>query len=239
MPGLVIVARFVYNCSLWASSSRYAPQRAATTRSCSFKSRWQSTFGWEAGGVFDVAIVEERPGLCILEVSGKKAVETFEHESGGHRWQRIPPTEKRGRVQTSTITVAVLPQITQAQVHLRSEDVEFSATRGSGAGGQHRNVTDSCVVLKHLPSGIVVRCESERSQHANRATAEALLRARIWEARQQELQGARDSARRNQIGSGMRGDKRRTIRVQDGQVNDHVTGRTWQYKKYVRGDWDS
>lgn len=208
-------------------------------QSCSSKSSWPFTFDLEVGGVFDIVLVEDRPGLCILEVSGKLAVETFENEAGGHRWQRIPPTEKRGRVQTSTVTVAVLPQVTDAQIHLRPEDVEFSATRGSGAGGQHRNVTDSCVVLKHLPSGIVVRCESERSQHANRATAEALLRARIWEARQQELIGARDQSRRTQIGSGMRGDKRRTIRVQDGQVTDHVTGKTWQYKRYVRGDWES
>lgn len=193
----------------------------------------------EAGGLFDVVIVEERPGLCILEVSGKRAVETFENEAGGHRWQRIPPTEKRGRVQTSTITVAVLPQVTEAQVTLRPGDVEFSATRGSGAGGQHRNVTDSAVVLRHIPTGIVVRCESERSQHQNKATAEALLRARLWEAQQKALSGDRDRARRTQIGSGMRGDKRRTIRVQDGNVTDHVTGRSWQFKKYVRGDWDS
>jgi peptide chain release factor 1 len=208
-------------------------------RSCSFKSRPTSTFDWEVGGVFDVAIVEERPGLCILEVFGKRAVETFKDESGGHRWQRIPPNEKRGRVQTSTITVAVLPQPTETQVHLRQEDLEFSACRGSGAGGQHRNVTDSAVILKHKPTGITVRCESERSQHQNRETATNLLRARIWEAKQEAASGARAEDRRRQVGSGMRGDKRRTIRAQDGQVTDHLTGRTWQYKRYIRGDWDS
>lgn len=225
--------------SPWASSSRFAPQKAATTRSCSFKSRRQSTFGLGAGGLFDVAILEERPGLCIMEVSGKRAVETFEHEAGGHRWQRVPPTEKRGRVQTSTITVAVLPEATEAQVHLRPEDLEESTCRGSGNGGQHRQKTDSAVVIKHRPTGLVVRCEAERSQHANRETARALLRARLLQAKSQEQQGARDSARRNQIGSGMRGDKRRTIRVQDDQVVDHLTGRTWRYKRYARGDWES
>lgn len=193
----------------------------------------------EAGGVFDLAIVEERPGLCILEVSGKLAEKTFENESGGHRWQRIPPTEKRGRVQTSTITVAVLPQVTEAQVHLRPEDLEETTCRGSGNGGQHKQKTDSAVQVKHKPTGIIVRCEAERSQHANRETALVLLRTRLWEAQQKELSGARDQSRRTQIGSGMRGDKRRTIRVQDGQVTDHETGKTWQYKKYVRGDWES
>lgn len=200
-------------------------------------SRWQSTYGLGAGGHFDVAIVEERPGLCILEVSGKGAEAIFEHESGGHRWQRIPPTEKRGRVQTSTITVAVLSQPTQAQVCLREEDIEETTCRGSGNGGQHKQKTDSAVQLKHKPTGLIVRCEAERSQHANKETARTVLRARLWEAQQQALTGARDQTRRTQIGSGMRGDKRRTIRVQDGQVNDHVTGKTWRYKDYVRGNW--
>lgn len=174
-----------------------------------------------------------------MEVSGKRAVETFENEAGGHRWQRIPPTEKRGRVQTSTITVAVLSQPTQAQVCLREEDLEETTCRGSGNGGQHKQKTDSAVQIKHKPTGLIVRCEAERSQHANRETARTLLRVRLWEVQQQKLSGARDQARRSQIGSGMRGDKRRTIRAQDGQVTDHETGRTWQYKKYVRGDWDS
>lgn len=190
------------------------------------------------GGVFDLSIVEERPGICIIEVSGKQANETFENESGGHRWQRIPPTEKRGRVQTSTITVAVLPQPTETQIQVRPEDLDFSACRGSGAGGQHRNVTDSAVILKHKPTGLTVRCESERSQNQNRQTALNLLRSRLWEAKQSEISGARAEDRKRQVGSGMRGDKRRTIRAQDGQVTDHVNGKTWQYKKYIRGDWD-
>lgn len=191
------------------------------------------------GGVFDIEIVEERPGIIILTVKGREADTVFENESGGHRWQAVSPTEKRGRVQTSTITVAVLPQPTEAQVHVRQDDLEFSACRGSGAGGQHRNVTDSAVILKHKPSGLMVRCESERSQSQNKETALNLLRARLWEAKQTELSGARAEDRRRQVGSGMRGDKRRTIRAQDGQVTDHITGRTWQYKRYVRGDWDS
>jgi peptide chain release factor 1 len=123
------------------------------------------------------------------------------------------------------------------QVQLDERDLEWSTCRGSGAGGQHRNVTASAYQVKHVPTGIHVRCESERSQHQNKATALATLRARIWELRQGAVNGARADARKNQVGSGMRGDKRRTIRTQDGFVNDHVTGRQWRYKDYVRGNW--
>lgn len=168
---------------------------------------------------------------------GKHAVETFKDEPGGHRWQRVPPTEKQGRVQTSTITVAVLPEPTATQVVLNERDLDFKFCRGSGAGGQHRNVTDSAVVLTHRPTGVVVRCESERSQHANKDTALAVLRARLWEVTQLALDGKRALDRRAQIGSGMRGDKRRTIRVRDDVVNDHVTGRQWKFRAYARGDW--
>lgn len=168
---------------------------------------------------------------------GKQVWSIFKDEAGGHRWQRIPPTEKRGRVQTSTVTVAVLPEPTETQLVLRDQDLEWGTCRGSGAGGQNRNKTESAVQLKHVPSGIMVRCESERSQHMNKATALSTLRARLWEARHAGLAETRSNERRQQVGSGMRGDKRRTIRTQDGQVQDHVTGRRWSYKDYVRGNW--
>lgn len=204
--------------------------------SWSWSSR-RSTSGSRAGGRFDVELVEERAGLTVLRVTGKNAVETFRDETGGHRWQRTPPTEKHGRVQTSTITVAVLPEPTAAEVVLRDGDLDYKFCRGSGAGGQHRNVTDSAVVLTHKPTGVVVRCESERSQHANKDTALAVLRARLWEVTQLALDGKRALDRKQQIGSGMRGDKRRTIRVRDDVVNDHVTGRQWKFRAYERGDW--
>jgi peptide chain release factor 1 len=170
-------------------------------------------------------------------VSGKAADETFANESGGHRWQRIPPTEKRGRVQTSTITVAVLPIPTEAQVHIREDDLEWIPTRGSGAGGQARNKVETAIILKHEPSGLQVRCETERSLKQNKETALSLLRARLWASEHERVTSARAADRRAQVGSGMRGDKRRTVRVQDGQVNDHLTGRQWKYKEYSRGDW--
>lgn len=183
-------------------------------------------------------IIDNRPGMLIFQVTGREAEALFKNEPGGHRWQRVPPTERSGRVHTSTITVAVLPEPTKAQVHLKDSDLEWKTCRGSGAGGQHRNVTDSAVLLKHKPSGLVVRCESERSQFQNKASARAVLASRLWAAELQKISGGRAADRKTQVGSGMRGDKRRTVRSKDGQVNDHVTGRYWDYKKYIRGDWD-
>lgn len=170
-------------------------------------------------------------------MSGRGAAEAFADEPGGHRWQRIPPTEKRGRVQTSTVTVAVLPEPDDSAVVIHDRDLDVKTCRGSGAGGQHRNVTDSAVVMTHKPTGIVVRCESERSQHANRETALGVLRARVWQAQRDAAAGARGAERRAQVGSGMRGDKRRTVREQDGRVTDHVTGKSWEWKLYRRGEW--
>lgn len=168
---------------------------------------------------------------------GKGAVKLFANESGGHRWQRIPPTEKRGRVQTSTVTVAILQEPTETQLCLVENDLEWSYCRGSGAGGQHRNVTDSAVQLKHVPTGIMVRCESERSKMQNRQVALSVLRARIWEVKENEASKGRAADRKAQVGSGMRGDKRRTIRTQDGIVTDHILDKRWPLKSYLRGEW--
>lgn len=171
----------------------------------------------------------------VVQVTGQRAAGTFANEAGGHRWQRVPPTEKRGRVQTSTITVAVLSEPTEAQVQLRDADLDWQAVRGSGAGGQKRNKTSNAVILRHRPTGSMVRCESERSLTQNKASALAVLRARLWAEQQRTLSGQRAADRRQQIGCGARGDKRRTIRA-DGVV-DHVTGQRWEYRAYCRGDW--
>lgn len=171
--------------------------------------------------------------LCI---SGRGAAALFAGETGGHRWQRVPPTEKRGRTQTSTITVAVLAEPRHIDSTIRPEDVDIETMRGSGAGGQHRNVTDSAVRARHRPTGIEVRCEAERSQHLNRELALRVLAARVADQIRTAIDGDRAADRRRQVGSGMRGDKRRTIRVQDDQVTDH-DGRSWRFKAYARGDW--
>lgn len=206
------------------------------TRSSSSKSSSKFTRVSRCGGVFDLEITEHLPGLVVARITGRGAAEAFRDEAGGHRWQRVPPNDKRGRVHTSTITVAVLPEPTEAQVKIATNDLEWSTCRGSGAGGQHRNKTESAVKVLHKPTGLVVRCETQRSQHQNRATALALLRARLWDAAASQQFKQRASARRDQVGSGMRGDKRRTIRCQDGVVTDHLTGKTWAFRQYERGD---
>ncbi len=168
---------------------------------------------------------------------GAKADLIFKDEGGSHRWQRPAPTDKRGRVHTSTITVAVLPEPTPTQVRINDKDLEFKACRGSGAGGQHRNTTDSAVQVTHKPSGLTVRCESERSQHQNRATAVALIRARLWEHENDKSNSQRSESRKNQVGMGERADKRRTVAVQRNSVVDHVTGKTWTLSEYTKGHW--
>jgi len=170
-----------------------------------------------------------------LIVTGKNAQHAFRHEAGGHRWQRVPPTEKRGRVHTSTVTVAVLAVPERRALDINPRDLEWKTCRGSGAGGQHRNTTDSAVQLTHKPSGLTVRCENERSQHQNKAAALDVLRSRLAANQADRARGARNSRRRAQVGSGMRGDKRRTIALQRDQVTDHQTGRKMRAKAYLRG----
>ncbi|HET9988618.1 MAG TPA: peptide chain release factor-like protein [Kofleriaceae bacterium] len=170
-------------------------------------------------------------------MTGKGARALFEGEAGGHRWQRIPPTEKRGRVQSSTITVAVLDEAVAAAIELRARDLEWSTCRSTGNGGQNVQKTDSAVQLVHVPTGTHVRSQQGRSQHKNRAAALAKLRTRLTDEATTQATAERASTRRYQVGSGMRGDKRRTIRSQDDSVVDHVTGKTWRLRDYVRGNW--
>lgn len=169
-------------------------------------------------------------------MTGKGAASAFQHEAGGHRFQRVPPTEKRGRVHTSTVTVAVLTEPSEHEVHIDPRDVEEKFVRGSGKGGQHKNKVATCVMLTHKPSGIQVRCDGGRSQWANRQTALGVLRARLHEKATGQAGKRRSAERRRQVGTGMRADKRRTIAIQRDQVTDHETGRTMSAKKYLRGN---
>jgi peptide chain release factor 1 len=161
----------------------------------------------------------------------------FESESGGHRWQRVPPTERRGRRQTSTITVAVMEEPINTSTSINPKDLEWDTMRSGGAGGQNVNKVESCVRVKHTPSGLVVRCETQRSQLRNKELALIILGAKLKAMEQGNRLDKEASFRRKQIGSGMRGDKRRTIREQDGKVTDHITGRVWNYSDYVKGNW--
>ncbi len=161
----------------------------------------------------------------------------FAGEAGGHRWQRVPPTEKRGRVQTSTITIAILDEEAVVDIVIRDEDLEWKACRSPGKGGQHVQKTDSAIQLTHLPTGIHVRSHEERSAHMNKATALEKLRERLRADLTARTSSARALERRSQVGSGMRGDKLRTIRAQDDSVVDHETGRVWKLRDYLRGNW--
>lgn len=190
-----------------------------------------------AGGVFDLEIIDERPGFVQFAVSGVGSRLVFRNESGGHRWQRVPPTEKRGRVQTSTVTVAVLDPDAVTGQALSYRDVDIITTRGSGPGGQNRNKTDSCVIATHRPTGLQVRIDNERSQHQNKAMAYKILAARLYEVERERQAAEREKDRRQQVGTGMRGDKVRTYRQQDDQVNDHRTGQRWRLQDWVRGIW--
>jgi peptide chain release factor 1 len=160
----------------------------------------------------------------------------FKNEAGGHRWQRVPPNERRGRVHTSTITVAVMPVPQAAELKIAPSDLEITTTRGTGPGGQARNKTESCVVITHRPSGLVVRCDSQRSQTQNKEAAMDIMRATLLEQQRAGAKVAEDRSRRAQVGSGQRGDKIRTIRIQDGIVTDHRLGRKVRFADYERGD---
>jgi len=207
-------------------------------RSYSSRNSSRSTCGSPRGGDFSVAVVERRSGRVVLRAEGIDARAFFAGEAGGHRWQRTPPTEKRGRVHSSTITIAVLDEIAdRGPLVIDEDDLVWSTCRAPGKGGQHLQKTDSAVQLTHLPTGIRVRSHEQRSQHQNRAVALARLRERLEAAARAAATTARDAERRAQVGSGMRGDKRRTVRAQDGTVVDHVTGNTWRYRDYVRGEW--
>ncbi len=195
------------------------------------------TTTWPRGGVFDVELLDERPGYVQAMITGRGAATTFSSEGGGHRWQRVPPTEKRGRVQTSTVTVAVMDPDAVAGAPIDVRDVEISTSRGSGPGGQNRNKIESCVVAVHRPSGLQVRIDSERSQHQNKATALRVLSARLYDQQREQALAGRNVERRQQVGSGQRGDKVRTYRTQDDQVIDHRTGVKLKLSKWYSGDW--
>lgn len=182
--------------------------------------------GWEVD-VFDMK-ASGRTGYqeIVFLVRGKGAYAALAYESGGHRVQRVPPTEKRDKRQTSTITVAVLPEPTDVQVHVEDRDLVWETFRAGGPGGQHQNRTDSAVRVTHRPTNTVAVCKDERSQHMNKKKALEVIKARIFSALQQRVSGDRNAQRSQQIGSGMRGEKVRTYNFREDRVTDHRTGKT-------------
>lgn len=203
-------------------------------------SRYAERKGWK------ISVLSERPGEhggykeLIASVEGQNVFGQLKFESGAHRVQRVPETETQGRIHTSACTVAVLP-VAEAldEVELNKSDLRVDTFRSSGAGGQHVNKTDSAIRITHLPSGIVVECQEERSQHKNRARAMAFLQARLQAEAESRQQQEQSDTRRNLVGSGDRSEKIRTYNFPDGRITDHRIKLTlYKINDVMQGDLD-
>jgi len=158
---------------------------------------------------------------ATFSIEGPRAYGTYKYESGVHRVQRIPKTESGGRVHTSAATVAVLPEAETAEVEINNADIKVDTYRASGAGGQHVNKTESAIRLTHIPTGLVVTCQDEASQHKNKASAMKVLRSRLFALEQEKLNKDRDDMRKNLVSTGDRSAKIRTYNFPQGRITDH------------------
>ena len=181
----------------------------------------------ELGGIKEISFL----------VEGEGAFARLKHESGVHRVQRVPETESGGRIHTSTCTVAVLPQVDEVEFHLDPADLRIDTFRASGAGGQHINKTESAIRITHIPTGTVVECQDQRSQHKNKDRAMSILRSRLYEQAVQEQEAAIAGQRRSQVGTGMRNERIRTYNFPQGRVTDHRIGLTlYKIDAVMNGD---
>lgn len=197
------------------------------------KNRWKTeeidNNSTELGGVKEV----------VFSISGKSAFGKLKFESGVHRVQRVPETESQGRVHTSTATVAVLPEATDVEVNIDEKDLRVDTLRSSGAGGQHINKTESCIRLTHIPTGIVVLCQDERSQTKNREKAMKVLKSRLYDYYQSQADKEYSENRRSQVGTGDRSERIRTYNFPQGRVTDHRIGLTlYSIDNFMMGDID-
>jgi peptide chain release factor 1 len=183
--------------------------------------RYAESKGWkfEVMSISDTGIGGYKEATALI--SGHGVFSRLKFESGVHRVQRVPETESSGRIHTSAATVAVLPEAEEVDVVIEEKDIKIDTYRASGAGGQHVNTTDSAVRITHIPTGIVVTQQDEKSQHKNKAKALKILRSRIYEAERQKKETERASARKDQVGSGDRSERIRTYNFPQGRVSDH------------------
>ncbi|HLC87809.1 MAG TPA: PCRF domain-containing protein [Patescibacteria group bacterium] len=189
--------------------------------------RYSESKGWKAeeldrseGGLGQIKQI-------VLKIRGKDAFKLLQYEAGVHRVQRVPKTESSGRIHTSTATVAVLPEVKESEVYINPADISFESFRSGGAGGQNVNKVSTAVRLIHKPTGIIVTCQTERSQLQNRENAMNLLRARIWEAERKEKFAEVDDARSLMVGAGDRSEKIRTYNFPQNRITDHRIGKSW------------
>jgi len=176
---------------------------------------------------------------AVLRINGKGVYRRLKYESGVHRVQRVPQTESSGRIHTSTATVAVLPEPTDIDIHINEDELKIDTYRASGAGGQHVNKTDSAVRITHLPTGIVVTCQKERSQHQNKEKALNILKAKLFELKLEEQQSKIVKERKSQIGTAERSEKIRTYNFPQNRVTDHrIQYTTYRINEILDGDLD-
>ncbi len=174
-----------------------------------------------------------------FSIEGEGAYSRMKYESGVHRVQRVPETESQGRIHTSTVTVAVLPEADEVELEINPADLKIDVFRASGAGGQHINKTESAVRITHLPTGVIVECQDERSQHKNKDKAMKVLRARLFETLQQEQTDKIASERKMQVGTGDRSERIRTYNYPQGRMTDHRIGLTlYRLESILNGDLD-
>lgn len=194
---------------------------------------------------FDVQVIYSSPTELggfkevTFLVSGKGAFSRYKFEKGAHRVQRVPETEANGKKQTSAVTVAVFPEAEEVEFEINPSDLQIDTYRASGAGGQHINKTESAIRITHIPTGTVVECQDERSQHKNKDKALKVLRSRLLQAEKQKQKESLDGDRKSQVGSGDRSERIRTYNYHQNRVSDHIAGKTYfSLKDILNGDMD-
>jgi peptide chain release factor 1 len=197
--------------------------------------RFATRRGWQVEPMHSTPTEQGGFKDVVFALHGENVFHEMQFESGGHRVQRVPETEARGRVHTSAATVAVLPEVEEVELEIDDADLRVDTYRSSGAGGQHVNKTESAVRITHIPTGTVVACQEERSQHKNKQKAMSLLRSRIYEAQKRAAEAARAAERREQVGSGDRSDRVRTYNFPQDRLTDHRLNRNFALSQILEG----